>query len=259
MTYRQDCSPHKTFQDFDAPCGEALDATGATRTCRCGLTQNSVQRLLAVLGPFDPSPPTLTVDSPHNGDTVPLGFDIVSEASDNSGIGHVEVEIDGTMAPNTASQPPYTIRTPLGLSLGMHNLEVRAYDNAGNYTPELLTVNVQAACAADADCGKDFTCMNSACYADLGGSCISNDDCVSQLCIDSEKMDGTQVCSQDCSGSCPSGFSCKAPFGGGSDKCFSGGGGGCAASPGAQRAPGVIGALFMIGLLGIGLLRRRRA
>lgn len=254
MTYRQDCSNLKRFQNVDSPCGEFME-----RPCICGTTQNSVMALLATLGPADASPPTLDVTSPHDGDTVKLGFVVTANASDNTGIGHVEVEIDGVMSSAIDGIPPYEVPTPKDITLGMHTLEVRAYDSGGNFTPAILQVNVVSACSSAADCGPDQLCSADACFGDLGSTCTGPTDCMSAICIQDPK--GVQVCSQSCdTDACPSGFKCEAPPAGGTNKCFAGGGGGCAANPGGgDRLPVALGGLFMGLLLVVGLRRRRAA
>jgi hypothetical protein len=86
MTYLGGCG-NKTFRDFDAQCGEYQP-----RACNCGRTrQNSVQVLTDKLGtnsgmpppppPNDPNPPTVQIDAPANGATLPPDSTITVQAT----------------------------------------------------------------------------------------------------------------------------------------------------------------------------------
>src|SRR5262249_37290971 len=126
MTYLHGCGA-KTFQDMPAPCGEFM-----TRPCACGgASQNSVQHLFSVLGPAEKVPPTVTVNSPADEDTVMAGFSVDVAATDNYLVARVELYVDDALV-TSATREPFMLITPKDLAAGPHALEVRAYDAAEN-------------------------------------------------------------------------------------------------------------------------------
>jgi hypothetical protein len=68
------------------------------------------------------SPATISVSSPHAGDRVKPGFDVLADASDTN---HVELLIDG-VAVATQTAAPFTFHTPKTLVNGNHTIEVVA-------------------------------------------------------------------------------------------------------------------------------------
>lgn len=261
MTYLYGCG-NKSFQDVDAPCGE-FEADGPWPDCQCGnTTQNTVQHLLASLGPADPVPPTVAITDPQDGATVPLGFLVSVDAADDTPYFKVELWLDGTYVA-VDNLAPYTLDTPTDLAIGMHTVEVRALDNGGNTTTASIGVNVTAGCATAAECADGQECEAGVCLNAIGSGCDRNSDCASQLCAtDGENL----ICTKSCATSdeCPSGFSCQTAPGGGFDKCLPAGGGGwCEATPGSagdpHRGAGTLALLGLAALAGVTVLSRRRS
>jgi hypothetical protein len=80
----------------------------------------------------DTTPPTATIASPAADTTVAWTQTITATAADNVGVTKVEFYIDGQLkSTDTASPYTYTLDTTL-LSNGLHFLQVKAYDAAGN-------------------------------------------------------------------------------------------------------------------------------
>lgn len=139
MTYLGGCGA-KSFQNVDAQCGEDVP-----RTCACGqATQNSVEMLSARVGikNGDTVPPTIGIQSPVNGATVPPGFTVNVAANDDVGVARVELYIDGTLA-DTSTTPPFSLTASANLANGTYLVETRAYD-ATNVTSDSISVTVQA-------------------------------------------------------------------------------------------------------------------
>ncbi|MCK6546223.1 Ig-like domain-containing protein [Myxococcota bacterium] len=152
MTYLSGCGD-KTFRDYDAQCGEY-----SPRACNCNRArQNSVQTLIQKLGtntgqpppppPNDPTPPTVTVNSPANNATLPQDSTIQVSATvtDNIQVSAVELvwsfnnsvfacpgQSGGGAVSCTVSGSNYTWSIRVGQ--GARTFQVRAYDTAGNVT-----------------------------------------------------------------------------------------------------------------------------
>ena len=95
-------------------------------------------------GSGDPTPPTVSITSPTQGQTVSGSITIAATASDNVGVTMVEVWIDsGTATPDTTSPYSWSLDTTK-LSNGNHTATARAWDAAGNSaTTPARTFNVQ--------------------------------------------------------------------------------------------------------------------
>ncbi|MCB9559326.1 MAG: Ig-like domain-containing protein [Kofleriaceae bacterium] len=136
MTYQTGCGS-KTFQDYNAPCGEY-----SNRACYCnGNTQNSVSMLNTRLGIVN-APPSISITQPSNGASVTQGFAIAATASDSNGsVARVELWIDGAQVASDTTAP-YTFTAPT-LSAGSHTVEARAVDNGDAMTATSITVSLQ--------------------------------------------------------------------------------------------------------------------
>ncbi len=237
MTYLYGCGA-KSFQDIAASCGE-----DGPRTCMCGgSTQNSVQILLDVLGPAttDSTAPAVDITSPANGSTVMPGFAISAIASDSIGVNRVDLYIDGASF-STDTAGPYDFTSPPALSDGLHTIEVRAYDSAGNFGTDSIQVTVASMtddCPAGCPVGEH--CQLGECVPDgvdplpgeTGSSCTTGAECLSGICGESG---GEKLCTEPCADAtgCPSGFECL-PASGGGGVCWPG------ADVGGSDAPGLI-------------------
>lgn len=258
MTYLPPSPSWPIFSDVEADCGEF-----SPMPCRCGgSTQNSHQWLLAVLGPSDTVPPTITLDTPADGASLRAPFPVEATASDNVRIDRVELVIDGVVV-TTKDDPPYNFEVPTGTRSGARTIAVRAVDGDENATEASISVNVEAECTNDDECGEGQSCDGDVCLGGVGADCDVPGQCAGGICFVDVANDD-QFCTQECSpdsDECPGGSSCVQPeFG--TPKCLpggDGGGGGCQAG---GRASG--GAAGLVLVIGVGMLvatrrRRRRA
>ncbi|MDQ3339556.1 MAG: Ig-like domain-containing protein [Myxococcota bacterium] len=254
LTYLSGFLP-KRFQAADAQCGE-----GIPRTCMCtGNTQNSYMHMLAMFGPGTPTPPTLMVKSPTNNKKLQPGFITRVDASDDSGLDHVEILIDGTKIADSY-EAPYTIIAPDVVEAGPHTLEVRAVDIQGTPTSVMLDVTMGPPCTASAGCDGVDVCVAGVCVpgpdaaGGLGYECSASTECISRSCVKDGGSFGhcTEACNPAVEGVCPSGFDCI-DAGGGAGVCWPGASGGCCDAGGSGKGAALLG----FGVLAL-VLRRRR-
>jgi hypothetical protein len=93
-------------------------------------------------GGGDTTPPTVDITNPSNGATVSGTVSITASASDNVGVSYVQCRIDsGTWVDDTSSPYSWTWDTT-GASDGSHTITCRAWDAAGNYADDSVTVTV---------------------------------------------------------------------------------------------------------------------
>jgi hypothetical protein len=245
MTYLYGCGP-KSFQNVAAQCGE-----DGPRTCDCtgSSTQNSVQMLTAIFGLRSNTPPVARITAPANNATVSQGFVIDVSVSDDGGIDRVEFYLNGTRF-TTDITFPFSANAVGGLVNGQYRVEVRAFDDLGLSSSDVVVVNISPPCAASDECGQDYeVCIDGRCVAGpdvdngLGDSCSANGDCFSGQCLD----DGTgdTRCVEACTTTddqCPSGYECVTYGAGGVCWPRPGGGasGGCGVSAGSRASYGAL-------------------
>lgn len=167
MTYLFDCYVNKTFVDEDHPCGEY-----GARGCSCGnATQNSYQWLMDVIGPApDNRPPTISITSPADGDTVGTGFDVTVDATDDVGVSAVHLLVDDAEV-DVANEAPWSTAAS-GIAVGTHTIEARAFDVDGEQASATISVTVTDApgdeCGPLDPCGAGQTCEDGRCRDDGG-------------------------------------------------------------------------------------------
>ncbi len=77
--------------------------------------------------------PSAKITAPSAGATVSGTVTVAAEASDNVGVARLELRVDGLLA-GTDTRPPYEFQWDAnGVSAATAELEVRAFDEAGNY------------------------------------------------------------------------------------------------------------------------------
>lgn len=142
MTYLPSCG-EKEFRRVDAECGEH-----DPRDCYCGGTiQNSYLGLLQILGPrVTPIDYTPLVDIvvPYDEEEVEPRFRVFAEIDDDEedpNVEAAELYIDGVLI-GTTTTAPWGFRTPDDLSVGEHEITVRAWDRAGQEDADTITVTV---------------------------------------------------------------------------------------------------------------------
>ena len=90
----------------------------------------------------DSTPPTVSVVSPSNGQTVSGSVTFSASASDNIGVSKVEFYIDSTKISEDSASPYNTLFTSSNYSNGSHTLKAKAYDAAGNSAEALIAVTI---------------------------------------------------------------------------------------------------------------------
>lgn len=255
MTYLQSGPSRKSFQNMAGPCGEF-----SARQCQCGgSTMNSFAMILGTFGSSTPTPPTVAITSPRNGDKVLAGFPVRADISDDHGVQKAELRIDGMLV-GTVTSAPFVWNAPMTLGQGNHILKVTGYDIAGTPAEQSITVSIGDPCKKDDQCGNGQACVEGRCVAGpgttggLGEACTTNMECASGQC--GSDTEGNSHCVETCNpanNACPSGFGCVAAGTGGICWPGAGDGGGCSAG-------GDAGGFAALGL-GLGLLmmgRRKR-
>jgi MYXO-CTERM domain-containing protein len=178
MTYLHDCGD-KTFQDEDEECGE-----DGPRPCMCpGGTQNSYEHLASVLNEVPPTPPSLEIVEPKDGDAIEPGFPIEIAAIDDVAISSVEVYLAGVLMDQSARTPPaagpYRFAAPTQLPTGEIELRAVAIDDRGDRTEKAITV-VRNECTSSDQCSGTESCSAGACLSDAsaqeGGGCATAPD-----------------------------------------------------------------------------------
>lgn len=116
-----------------------------TLTCENGTTtKNFCRWTKAQYSPttVDSSPPTVTINTPAAGATVSGTISVVVNATDNVGIGRVEVLVDNVLK-STLQASPYTATIDTRpLTNGSHTITVKGYDVNNLSTTKSITVTV---------------------------------------------------------------------------------------------------------------------
>lgn len=198
-----------TNQVHDCACGGA----GLPHITRQG--QNSFMRIQTLFGSGTPTPPTVKIVSPMLGANVSPGFPISVEATDDNGIGRVELHVDGMLTSQLVFGP-YAFNAPTTLSDGTHTVRAIAYDIYGATASDTVQVVIGEPCGKPADCPNNTdTCIGGRCVpgpgaqGGLGSSCNAGPDCASGQCA--QDSSGAKYCVELCelgAGQCPDGFGC---------------------------------------------------
>ncbi len=98
--------------------------------------------------PADTTAPTTAITSPANGATVSGSVTVNATASDNVGVAHVDLYVDGALTATTTTSPYTLAWNAAGASAGTHTLQTRAYDAANNVGLSAI-VNVTVNAPAD--------------------------------------------------------------------------------------------------------------
>lgn len=189
--------------------------------CQCGPTsQNSYQKILALFGTANPTPPAVSITAPRQNEAVRGGFPINVSATDNVAVARVELLLDD--APYaTLSTNPYVTNGPLTITDGTHTLTAIAVDTQGADARTTVTFTVGSGCQGPSDCDGDQVCVDGRCVAGetadggLGTVCATGADCVSGQCA---QKDGQQLCTEVCdpaADGCPGGYACLSNGAGG--------------------------------------------
>jgi MYXO-CTERM domain-containing protein len=249
LSGRESAFQDKEMMIYDIGGGGSSDCSGT------GM-QNSYRLLLSTVGMHgsatpDTTPPDISFTEPQDGATVPAGFRIGFNATDNRGVTTVEIYADGQKI-GALTQAPWSIDVAPGtFPAGKYKLKGLAKDAAGNQKESAeITVTVKALGETPGDLGSACTGNGAECSG--GGFCAFDSGANRHFC--------TRFC--DNQNTCPSGFACVDA--GGPKVCASMGsmgmnnsGGGCAIASAASRS-----GLGWLGLAAVAALvarsRRRR-
>jgi hypothetical protein len=267
MTYRMDCGGQKFFRNEVASCGEL----GGPRACKCGGTQNSHLKMLAVFGagtPITGAPQVSLVEPAAGGSKLNAG--VAATAGAQRGVSRVEIYFNGYKwltedgAPFKAQGQPfpssYSTLVPSDLPNSIVDVKAIAYDDLGiSGESAVVTVTKGAPCATADTCAKGQKCEAGKCFWDppageIGASCAYPQFCKSALCTGTADQ---QICTQNCipgsDDSCPSGLTCVAQTAN-QGVCFFQDSGGCCSTTDSTGwwAHGGIAALVLV------LVTRRR-
>ena len=106
-----------------------------------GVEYTSSGVILAVYSLKEANPPTVSIISPSNGaEVTTCNVTVEWNGSDDTGIDHFEVRLDGGSWINVGTNTSYTFTD---LSEGSHTVEVRAFDEAGNTATATVTFTVK--------------------------------------------------------------------------------------------------------------------
>jgi uncharacterized protein (TIGR03382 family) len=170
MTYLN-YNGNRSFQNQTVSCGEDTTRPCGINGSTCRANQNSVQLLLARLGAAgqsgDTVAPTIGITSPQNGATVPPGFQIQFDASDNVGVQMATLYVDGDAA-GSLIQAPFTFTTSGTLPEGQHTFGIEVSDGK-NLKLQEITVTVRKGAAPPTGPGGSGGDES----ADIAGGCSS--------------------------------------------------------------------------------------
>ncbi|HVK83529.1 MAG TPA: Ig-like domain-containing protein [Kofleriaceae bacterium] len=222
-------SGRKRFKDAQVQCGSdcvggkspqnqtCTGTNGQNHPCACTgqNTQNSVATIKALFGTGTPTPPTVKITSPKLGDVVAPGFPVRVDATDDNGIGRVELYVNNTLIQTLIAQP-YAFNAPAMLTEGTHKVKVLAFDIFGTSAEANVQVVIGQPCGKPSDCPTNTdTCLGGRCVpgpgvqGGLGTTCNSGPDCASGQCA--QDSAGNKYCVEPCvlgEGQCPDNFGC---------------------------------------------------
>jgi MYXO-CTERM domain-containing protein len=259
LTYISGGPSKKRFQATDSKCG----TFSMLPTCACPpmkTTQNSYKFIVDMFGPGAATPPSITIVAPTSGKKVQPGSVIRVNATDDVGVDHVELFIDGVDSEVRAMTPPYRLALPADVAEGAHTLELRAIDVQGVPASDTVDVDMGPPCTASNGCSGDDVCVMGACVpgpdvpGGIGDTCTAPAECLSLQCVGTTANDKlcVETCDLGAAGSCPSDFSCIAN--GATGVCYYNGSGGCCSAGTDPTGPLLLGA----SVFGLVFLRRRR-
>jgi MYXO-CTERM domain-containing protein len=166
MTYLE-YNANRSFKNQTASCGEDVTRPCGINGSTCRANQNSVALLTERLGPAgnpgDTIAPTLGINSPSNGATVPPGFEIQFSASDNTNVSMATLFVDDEPSGSLIAAP-YKFTTSATLPEGQHTFRIDVTDGT-NVKTQSITVTIRK--GAPPPNGGDSNDANG----DLSGGC----------------------------------------------------------------------------------------
>src|SRR4030095_3584167 len=113
------------------------------------LYRRSIGGVIKGGGKRDATPPTVSITSPANGETVSGTIDVLVSASDNVGVKSVSLSVDGTVVGSNINSPFTNSWNSGAVANGTHTLGVTATDGAGNKATSSIQVTVNNVAASD--------------------------------------------------------------------------------------------------------------
>ncbi|MCA9343784.1 MAG: Ig-like domain-containing protein [Candidatus Nomurabacteria bacterium] len=132
-----------------------------TVTCEDGSTsKNFCKWTTASYGsivspPADTIKPTISITSPANNSQQNGQFVVAFNASDNVGVVHAEIFVDGVSKKVFNAQPYELSLNTSSLGSGLHNITVEAKDSAGNIASSSVSITVPSTTPASKPCDFD--------------------------------------------------------------------------------------------------------
>ncbi|HTL36953.1 MAG TPA: Ig-like domain-containing protein [Kofleriaceae bacterium] len=154
MTYL-DYTGNRSFQDTTAQCGEYQARNCGINGSTCRANQNSVALLKERLGTkgTDAVAPTMNWTSPANNATVPPGFEIHAQGTDNIAVTGAVLKIDGIEAERKTGAGPFVFVTSATLTEGAHQAIIEITDGI-NVKSETRTYTVKKGAPPPQDPGS---------------------------------------------------------------------------------------------------------
>ena len=113
----------------------------------------------------DTTPPKVNITYPQNGSTLRGGVVVRVNATDDTGIDHVEIRIDSTHRANLSSEPYNWEWNTRDTPNGTHTLNATAYDTSGNFNWSMIYIILD----------NDFISPSVAIISPKDGEIISGD------------------------------------------------------------------------------------
>jgi hypothetical protein len=145
-------SPYSIFWNTTgASNGSHTLSAVATATLGLQFSSNPITVTVNNGPPPDTTPPSVSIASPGNGQTVSGTLTVSANASDNVGVASVQFRVDGANLGAEDTSPPYSVSwNTTGVANGSHALTAVARDAAGNVTTSsTVTVTVNNASPPD--------------------------------------------------------------------------------------------------------------
>jgi len=224
----------------------------------------------------DTTAPVVSITSPTPNSQVAASTTVVATATDDVGVDNVELLVD-SVAFASKSTAPYSFS--IALQPGSHTLTVVAYDKAKNKGQASVSVTVGGAAPQTdggappppkPDAGGTIPPPQPGGNNPFGNGCNAATDCLTQVCAFDPALNA-KYCSQACGVQdwCPPGGVCIQGSassrlcalqlsGQGGTTPQGGATGGCSLDASDRAASAGTFASILLGLLGLGLLRRRR-
>jgi hypothetical protein len=279
MTYLDSCG-QKFFRNKNMPCGEFEQAA-----CVCsGNRQNSHVKLLSVFGEGDAEIPAPVIDivNPANGATITNSTLFAATASDQRTVYRVELYLNdwlwGTYVESDMISPPwsppgsYSISADGDFPDGNYDVRMVAYNDLGISTASSITAVKGSPCTSADSCLDGQQCSEGKCFweqpsGDVGAPCEFDQQCIGPNTYDGQcASDGVDsMCTVPCfvgvNDNCPEGYACLEQGGQGAGVCWfeTEEPEGCCETGGGASGGRLAFQLTMIGIVGLLVVRRRRA